>query len=411
MTTNTITADANGTAASVAVPSVLEPTTPREFDLAARARAHSAGQPIARTDARGLWAPNEVHHPVEVYVAMLDTKAGVLNLVNVHTSVRSTTPVKSLAAWLGLGPDAVENAVARQLVFATRADLYSLVAYCKASRTHATDNDRIRFGQVARVVEVAMSLPMQGRVASLTNALSDCYYLPTGASEKSLSTWASAFGLGHASTSVAMMELVKIASADRRPQDTVNTGVKTPPANPMSNSEMHALSSAAYGGRGMSAIKAHRNADRVNETYLTVLRSDATLLPRHLLSGEVTRVDVLHITSLMVTGTVSQPFVMKAGRSVNVMLPDSLGLTRAEAKITNVRTLDGDDTQLVVSLTARARHAAVLRGQKEFFIYQAGFERATAARGQRWAEKDGSHLHDVPQRDVPLDVMLAGAPE
>lgn len=383
-------------------------TNTREFDTARRAEALAAGAPVTRTAAPGLWIP---HSEASTFLANINTRNGTLALVDLATAVRSTMPIHHIPVRLGLGPDAQDDGTTPvQLVFATRTDLHALAGYARSAAANMLSGPtRTGLSQTARIVDAAMSMPMQGRIAALTDALSDKYYLPTPADPKRLADWADAFGLGTKTVVVAMRGLAELATTDSRTKGMRDKKRVAP--NPMSTPEFHALSSAAYGASGMSAVRAHRSADRVQEQYSGLLRADAELLPRNLLTGDVSRVEVFTNYATTVTGSVSQPFVMKAGRKVEVMLPDALGQVGAEATIAGVKVADSDDSELVVTLKATRRHIGTLRTHPEFYIYQAPFSNVTASRGKRWLNGDATELPDVAPRDVPLDVILAGAPQ
>jgi len=375
-------------------------TTVKEYDALQRAHAATVGHPIRRTSLPGI-VVGDVGN--QWLAQVTDWVTGVVSLMHAHTRHTTTVPFHEFTEWL-LGDAETATATHRVVVFQDRATITKLV---KWARNHTNDTPYgAKYAATARMLDVALALPFGAYVVALTDALTATHYAPTATDTYSLGSWAKAFNLHNMSMGEAMCTLLKEATS----VDAV-----TVPTVSLSTSAYHALNAARFGASGVAAVKAFRSLTRTQNMWADLTASDPTLMDRNLLEGVATKLTVQSLTVAEVRGVVTQPFKFKEGRKVTIRDLSNPSQTIGESVLRQITTpvSETGDT-MVVSLVSSTKLVTALRktaGQDEFYLTESTFTPTpTKTLAGVWLG-DPNLLPPIRPRDVPLEVVLAGAPE
>jgi len=374
----------------------MSSSTIAAYDAARRESATKDRTPSLRTNAPGL----AVRTTATVFPAHYSRKDRLLTTVDPASGERQKMRPHDVVA---LVQDEESPA---GVVFADEANLNMLVA--DARRGAAVDP---ALGELARVLSVSAAMPAQGRIATLTQALNAKFYAPYVAPRVTFHEWATAFGLSGRSTIDVMNALV-----DRVSRTDANDGEDVDDRNGLardlpaySTAEYHSLESARYGLSGESGARAYRALDRADALWSRIMLADAALLDRNLLTGAVATFDLLASGGNRVSGEVSQPFVVKEGRSVTLSTAAKPTIPVATGTLAGVSVVEG--TRLLAIVQVPAKHVGPLARTREPLLIREEpyLSQPVKSQGAQWFG-DGSDLPDIPERDVPLEVIVAGAP-
>lgn len=309
--------------------------------------------------------------------------------------------------------------VPRRLVVPDQATLRRLIAWVSVAAANAPAGDHTA-ASVLRRLQLSAGLVASTRVIVLTRALARKFWLGAQYDPEDFMAWRRSFGFGSgASTMSVISRLVALASEGR-----------TVPkyAREAFNSESYALCSAAFAGLG-SAVSAFRRAETADTAARALLTTDPLLRERGLLDGSMSSARVLEVRQGYFTATVSTPFKLRAGKQV--LLIDPATTTPGdwvESQLSGVSVARiGDEDQLVARIaipsgrTGTAATALVERARSKgagaLLITESPYLpfNDSSNRARRWTQSAGARSEaDAAaaraRRDVPLDVIVAGAP-
>lgn len=262
---------------------------------------------------------------------------------------------------------------------------------------------------VARQMRFTTTWPITSRLVVLADALARKYWLPAGLDPTNIEHWRRAFGV--AADVASLHTLVGMVCRD--------TGSPSKAMRALLAAERQALNAIAYPGAGPAA-RAFLCAEKIGEAWSATERTDPMLRHRCLVEGTVARVQALSRTGPSIVGSVSQPFRLREGEVLGMVddtstvdtvrlqllsmgftdtLVAEFGPVTARGHLRPRSTAAGDFAFLD---SAAAAHSTVL-------VTNAPYLSAPRPVLSRWAHKPDPD-RDRIDRDVPLDVVLAGGP-
>lgn len=415
----TLAADASGRATATPV---------ADYDAQRRAQARAAGQPVERTIAPAIYGAPKAGADVDLAMVWTDENGSLAYFCAREMRTPGKVSVDALDRALTLPPRDPNAPEARhrdlecprRLIVADHATLRRLMAWVnvKASTSAAEDYTP---ASVHRRLQVASRLVASTRLVVLTRALARKFWLPAQYDPEDFGAWRRAFRYGAgASTLSVMTGLVDLASEGK---------VHTKWAHEAFNSESYALLSSAFPGL-RSAVAAFRRIETADTAARAILTTDPLLRERGLLDGSLSSLRILTREHGHFTATVSTPFKLRAGKSVLLIdshedAPGAWAETRLDA-VTVARIADQD--QLIAKVNAgtgrgRSNLSAVIDramapgSSRTLYITEAPYlPFATSdARASRWTIPSANRMENdrtqgKPRRDIPLDVIVAGAP-
>ena len=267
----------------------------------------------------------------------------------------------------------------------------------------------IPLAAVAKQMRFATTWPANSRLVVLADALARKYWLPAGLDTTNIEHWRRAFGM---SADVASLQTLvgMVTAANGNPSVTFRA---------LLAAETAALKSIIFPGSGPAA-RAFTSAEKVGEAWSATERTDPLLRHRCIVEGTVARVRLLHRNGSTISGSVSQPFRLREGEVLG-MFDDtssentarivlvSMGFTDtlvAEfGPVTSQRKQRRSSTAGAFAFmdSALAAHETVLVTNSPYL------SSAPPSSTNRWTGKPDPAETPIA-RDVPLDVVLAGAP-
>lgn len=413
----TITAiDASGRATATPV---------TEYDAHRRAQARAAGQPIERTVAPGIFGAMREGGTVDLVMVWTDENGSLACYCPTEDRAPTKVTINALDRALTLpprdanAPDArhPDLETPRRLVVADHATLRRLMAWVKVVASTCPPDDHTP-ASVYRRLQVASRLVASTRLVILTRALARKFWLPSQYDPEDFGAWRRAFRYGSGATTVSVMKgLIDLASEGR---------VFGKWARDAFTSESFALQSAAYSGL-RSAVAAFRRIENADTAARAILATDPLLTERGMLDGTLSRLRILNRESEHFTATVTTPFKLRAGKTILLIDPDATDpgewAETALQAVTVHRMGDQDQLVVKVAATTRARtnlssllnRVTAAGASRALFVTEAPYLPfgTSDARASRWtiAAQDRIDTDRArPRRDIPLDVIVAGAP-
>lgn len=416
----TITAtDASGRATATPV---------ADYDANRRTQARAAGQPLERTIAPAIFGSPKEGEPVDLAMVWTDENGSLAYFCARDMRTPDKLTVDALDRALTLpprdpnAPDARHRDLehARRLVVSDHSTLRRVMAWVNVIASTSAADDYTP-ASVSRRLQVSSRLVASTRLVVLTRALARKFWLPAQYDPEDFGAWRRAFRYGSgASTLSVMTGLVDLASEGK---------VHGKWAREAFNSESYALLSSAYPGL-RSAVAAFRRIETADTAVRAILTTDPMLRERGLLDGSLSSLRILNREQSHFTATVSTPFKLRAGKSILLIDPheDSPGAwadTRLDA-VTVARI--GDQDQLIAKIasssTARRTSLGALLDKamapgasRTLYITESPYLpfASSDARASRWtvpsaARMENDRTQGKPRRDIPLDVIVAGAP-
>lgn len=286
------------------------------------------------------------------------------------------------------------------IVVADAGTLSALAAFAESAP--ASDPGALR-----RRLAILAALGDSVKLPVLTKALATRYWLPDGLDEESLADWAEALEVKGPTNQITMRSLIALARDGMR-LESLNYE-KT--VSSIEALERRMMDSAVYSDVGNDCTMLERL--EVHNAKITGLRAlDPGLLEMHMIDGQVSRVTPLGVTFTTFTAKVSSPFKLKEGRD-GVRLTD--GYSVVSASLDELRYGEGV-LHAVLTIPTRGKFAESARqmvqrahdGHGPLYATEKVFETAaTALVNKRWL---GGDVEPVQSRNVPLAVLLAGAP-
>lgn len=287
-----------------------------------------------------------------------------------------------------------------------RASLRAMVSMCrKAGEVHKT---------TARLIDFASRLPISSHLLVLTDALARTFWMPAGRAADDIENWRIVFGAPSGAAGL-------LALAARVYDEGGVTGRQGGYFKALLQSEDAAVKSVS--NRGASAAAAAFSASNaISEAWSAVERTDSILRERFLHTGEVVKVRPLHTVPGGVVARVSTPFRLRTG-GVIVIDESRTGDTGERVLDATLTDLGFDDGLLAVfggseggiKRSGRSHGVtamlAAMAARDTLLVTAAPYlGKGRSSSVWRWASSGGLEGVDVPERDLPFDVALAGAP-
>jgi hypothetical protein len=259
------------------------------------------------------------------------------------------------------------------------------------------------FKALGRRLRISRGLPVSLKFPVLTDALNYRYWLQDTLTETSFDDWADAFNVKGPSLAITMRSLIALAEKGVRP-----TALKYEiTVKALEDMERKIMEQAAWGGISNDCyVYSMLEGFSAKANGLRTL--DPGLLDMHMIDGQACRIVPMNSDSREFSASVSSPFKLKEGKKVR--LTD--GKEMVEVDLRALRF--GDGALHAVFSQPSARGAGLLMVSKarkleqKLYAVDGVFESFGAGpKNKRWL---GDDVQRVAGRDVPLDVMLAGAP-
>ncbi len=399
-----------------------------EYDASRRTQARAAGQPVERTLAPSIFGSLRLGDDVDLAMVWTDENGTLVHYCPRDNRAPTRVTIDALDRALTLpprdpnDPDArhrdLENP--RRLVVPDYQTLRRLAAWVNIKASTAAADDHTP-ASVYRRLQVASRLVSSTRLIVVTRALARKFWLPAQYDPENFGAWRRAFRYGSGATTLSVMTgLVDLACEGK---------VHAKWSREAFNSESYALLSAMYPGL-RSAVAAFRRIETADTASRAILTTDPLLRDRGVLDGSVSTLRVLNIEQGRFTAVASTPFKLRAGKSILLMDPDADDVnsgaeTRLEA-VTVARLDDSDQLIATVSAPTSRKPSNLSKlvqkvtgrgGQRMFHVTEAPYLQFISAdsRASRWtvastARLDLDRAEGKPRRDIPLDVIVAGAP-
>jgi hypothetical protein len=401
-------------------------TLASDFDDKHRAQARAAGRPLERTAAPGIFG--QMRKDADVDVAMVWTDAS--GSLAYFCARESRTPVRltihALDFALGLPPKDLEDQAAhyaglvtpRRLIVSDHQTLRRLIAWVKVAASTAPDGDFEAISVHRRLI-LASHLVASTRLVVLTRALARKFWLGSQYDPEDFGAWRRAFGFGAGATLVSVMTgLVDQASEGH---------VHSPWAVEAFGAESYALMSASFSGM-KSAVAAFRRVQTADTATRAILTTDPLLRERAILDGSVCTMRILNKTDKSFTAVVSTPFKFRPGKKILLIDPtsDAPGAwAETTLQAVTVSQMDGQD-QLIAQVACSQKSGTSLSKVIDAVMALPGRTAMASespylpfsgadSRAVRWTQHaseriDADAAEARPRRDIPLDIIVAGAP-
>ena len=402
------------------------PSPVADYDAHRRAQARAAGQPIERTAAPAIFGAMKAGAPVDLAMVWTDEAGSLAYFCARETRSPTKLTIAALDRALALPPRDVDDPNAkyadldqpRRLVVSDHATLRRMMGWVNVIAATAPADDYAA-ASVHRRLQVSARLVASTRLVVLTRALARKFWLPAQYDPEDFGAWRRAFRYGSGATTLSVMKgLIDLASDGKACTDWANRAF---------NAESYALMSAAYPGL-RPAVAAFRRVETADTAARAILTTDPLMRERGLLDGSVSLLRIMQLAGGQFTATVAQPFKLRAGKSILLVDPDQDSPGEwAESTLTGVtvQRVGGEDTLLVtVAAGGRAKKLGALLekvmrpgGRRALYVTEAPYLpfSQSDSKATRWttptaARIENDHAKGAPRRDIPLDVIVAGAP-
>ncbi|MFC8797251.1 hypothetical protein ACFT2C_05935 [Promicromonospora sp. NPDC057138] len=400
-----------------------------QYDAARRADARDAGTPMRRTRAPGIFGQGGAVGGSVDDVGVWADGRGTLRtclLGEPGRSARLTArlldkalvmPEKDKESGSGVYPDLERP---RRLVVPDDATMRRVIGAAEAWARRGVGTGGA--GDMARSLpfrlHLALGLVASTRVVVLTRALSRSFWLPAGLDGGVLASWQRAFGVPPSEGGPGLLGYLAKRARDGSTSTTW--------AGHAFRSESAALTAARF--RGLrAAVTVYGRAAAADAATRAILTADPLLLERGTLDGTVSRLRMLNLYEDSFTASVSLPFRLRPGKQVLLVDPragDGDEWVETTLLSVHVETVAGRDlvTVRVAGATRKGRLSRLIetvaqRPARELYVMDAPYlPFRTDTLATRWtqraeARRAGDAALGLAAREVPLDVLIAGAPE
>ena len=259
------------------------------------------------------------------------------------------------------------------------------------------------FKALGRRLRISRGLPVSLKLPLLTDALSYRYWLPDTLAENSFEDWADAFGVKGPSTGITMRSLITLAQKGQRPTALrYESTVKA-----MEGMERKIMDQAAWGGIS-SDCYVYSMLEGFSAKANGLRAIDPGLLEMHMIDGQACRIVPMNADAREFSASVSSPFKLKEGKRVR--LTDGKEVVEVDLRALRF----GGGALHAVFSQPSSRGSGLLmvsRARKleaPLYAVDGVFESfGSGPKNKRWL---GDDVPRLTGRDVPLDVLLAGAP-
>ncbi|WP_460702932.1 hypothetical protein [Myceligenerans halotolerans] len=267
-------------------------------------------------------------------------------------------------------------------------------------------------------LRLALGLVASTRVVVLTRALARQYWLPSGLHSDTLASWSTAFGIAPDEQTADVL--------DHLMQRVRDGSTNNKWARHAFKSESAALSAARF--RGLrSAVTVYGRASAADTATRAILTADPLLLERGVLDGSVSRLRVLNLYDESFTASVSLPFRLRPGKLVllaDPTVPDASDWAETTLQAVRVETIGTQDlvTVRIAGATRKSKLSRLIehvarRPGREMYMTEAPYlPFRTDTQAKRWTQRPATRRANdtaagTTVREVPLDVLIAGAPD
>ena len=311
-----------------------------------------------------------------------------------HLAFRATGTRESFP----LLPEMIEDALTGEEKRTVVADLETYARMTvMAENMPASD-----FNSLARRMRISRSLPVSQKLPILTEALTARYWLQDGLDEASLEDWCTGFDLEDLPITAQLDALIELAVDGERSESF--RYCKTMEA--MELLERKIMENCTYSGMSTDCyVYSMLEQYGVKANSLRLL--DPLLLPLHALDGQVCRIVPMEMRADGFTSSVSTPFKFKEGAKCNLtdgtkVAPVTMMSLRYGAGVLHAEFSNPSTRSKGEAMVARARS-----GQAPLYAVEIPFESFGKPLSNRWL---GEPVEATSGRQLPLDVILAGAP-
>lgn len=272
-----------------------------------------------------------------------------------------------------------------------------------ALQTIAETEPEDGYSSIKKRLKAIAGLPGSMRLPVLTDALAYRYWLPEGKDEKNLDDWADAFGAKGPTMSLTMKTLIELATDGARPKslkyDTVTGSLKS--------TEVRLMEQCVWGNIS-SDVQVFGMLESFTSKFNSLRTIDPGLLELHVLDGRVCRVVPMNETQKEFTASVSQPFKLKEGAKLRMTDGTQIVETTLESLRYGAGALHAVFSQPSSRGNGATLVASAKRGTMPLYVTEGTFDmRGNFPKNKRWLN---GNVERITGRDVPLDVILAGAP-
>lgn len=259
------------------------------------------------------------------------------------------------------------------------------------------------FNSLARRMRISRSLPTSQKLPILTEALSARYWLQDGLDETSFEDWCTGFDLEDLTITAQLDELIGLASDGDRNENFKYTKTVTA----MEVLERKIMENCTYSGISNDCY-VYSMLENYGVKANSLKTIDPLLLPLHALDGQVCRIVPMEVREDGFTSSVSTPFKFKEGARCN--LTD--GYSVAAVTMKSLRYGGGVLHAEFSNPSSKSRGSAMIdrarSGNATLYAVEIPFESfGKPLENRRWL---GEPVEAIPGRQLPLDVILSGAP-
>lgn len=256
---------------------------------------------------------------------------------------------------------------------------------------------------LARRLRISQSLPGSVKMPILTRALAYRYWLPEGLDDHDSEQWAESFDITSPTTAIKMRALMALARTS-----LTNAALKFKETTfKLEDLERRLHESAAFGGRANDNY-IYEMLDQFGAIAGGLRSIDPGLLEMHVLDGTVCRITPQNNDYGAFTATVSNPFKLKEGAKVR--LTDGTGVAECTLKKLRFasRRLYAEFTQPGARSGGSLMITRAKNGDSPLYVTESVYASfGSGPKNKRWTS---GAVEPLTGRNVPMDVIIAGAP-
>lgn len=248
-------------------------------------------------------------------------------------------------------------------------------------------------GMLGRAMSASLGIEHPQLIVPVVQALSRNFWVPEGTSLRTLDSWSHALGTSGRSPerqmSAAFAALGRTAS-----------GGASEPHKALFKQDCYVLGGARYPG-AVSSMRAFQAMSRGRAVVADAILADVAMRPLHLAAGTVNQAHAATDSRLIVT----PPTRLRVGKRILVQPAQGDKIARF-----TVQAVSFDRYRGVFDLTIeaeRTRDRAALSAGDGVFVREAPFMGGAPNTSlDRWVSRQAEH--QVKERAMPLDILLAG---
>lgn len=366
-----------------------------EFDTARRGEANIAGHPILRA------ASSPIHSTAVVAVTVHAGRLTTVDFITPYETRTEPLTVQSLNAFFESG---------RNMLVDEPATFEALLAFARHAVRTAGRDDWAPSRLLSRL-EFHRSMPMSTALPTLTQALQHRWYVSERYNTATIDGWAKVFGVSDLYIDKKIQALIEHAMHEHK---DYMKGVRT--------AELNGAKSATFPGL-KSQTRAYDALDIANTALEAALALDVALVERNVIEGRLAKVEVTNTALASIGVKVGDDFSIRAGREL-IVFPVP-GLPAETARLSKVRLVERDGVRMVEGTITPAaklppKWMGLVRAGSVLYIAEKPFGGRRGVSPTRWvtdaagrgttAYREANPSSEIPKREVPLSVILAGAP-